>query len=218
MEIKQTKYYQNKRTEMLEFIPLSAKKILEIGCGEGDFSAQLVREGIETWGIEPNNISFKKSKKKLFKVIEGTIDEKLNELPNDYFDVIILNDVIEYLLYPWEDLKNLKAKLNEEGVLVSSIPNVRYSKNLFNFLFKKDWKYKDDGILDITHFRFFTKKSVKSLFINSGYSVQKIKSINVTKSFLFFPFAILFNILFLFTQLDMFYRQFATVAKKAKEE
>jgi len=215
MEIKETKYYKNTRTEMLKFIPNSVKKSLEIGCGEGNFSAQLVNKGIETWAIEPNNLAVKKAKKKLYKVIKGTIDNKLDELPDNYFDVIILNDVLEHLLYPWDDLKRIKNKLKKEGVVVTSIPNVRYSKNVFNFFFKKDWEYKESGILDATHFRFFTKKSIKSLYQKSGYSVHKIKGINITKSFLYFPFAVFVNIVLLFTQLDMFYMQFATVAKKS---
>ncbi len=46
-------YYGKSRTEMLEFIPVDAKKILDIGCAEGIFSA-LVKEarGAEVWGVE----------------------------------------------------------------------------------------------------------------------------------------------------------------------
>lgn len=211
-------YYAQTRFEMLPFVPDKAKKILEVGCGQGIFSARLMKDGVETWGVEPNIVSAKMASKKLFKVLTETLDGALSELPDNYFDVIIFNDVLEHLLYPWEDLKRVKSKLIMEGIVVSSIPNVRYSKNLFNLLFKKNWKYTENGILDITHFRFFTKKSIKTLYKKSGYTVHKIKGVNITKSFLFFPFAILFNILFLFTQLDMFYMQFAVVAKKTVEK
>ncbi|MDP2088031.1 MAG: class I SAM-dependent methyltransferase [Flavobacteriaceae bacterium] len=216
MDLKRTKYYANCRPEMLFLIPSSAKKTLEIGCAQGNFSAQLVKKGIETWGIEPNLVSAEIASKKLYKVLEGTLDEMINQLPDNYFDAIIMNDVLEHLLFPWEDMKQLKAKLVSEGVLISSIPNVRYAKNLFHLLFMKNWEYKESGILDSTHFRFFTKKSIISLHKKSGYSIQKIKGINITKSVLFFPFALLVNIVLLFTQLDIFYMQYATVAKKLK--
>tara|TARA_R110002073_G_scaffold8207_5_gene45866 strand:- start:78635 stop:79294 length:660 start_codon:yes stop_codon:yes gene_type:complete len=212
--IKNKQYYGNTRPEMLKFIPLDAQKILEVGCGEGNFSAQLVSDDNEIWAIEPNKNSASKAAEKLSKVLEGTIEEKVDEVPDGYFDVIIMNDVIEHLLEPWDDIQRLKSKLKDGGVFISSIPNVRYAKNLFNMLFKRDWKYTDDRILDITHYRFFTKKSVRRLFEENGYSVQKMKGVNMTKSFAFFPFAFLFNILFLFSQLDIFYMQFATVAKK----
>jgi 2-polyprenyl-3-methyl-5-hydroxy-6-metoxy-1,4-benzoquinol methylase len=212
MKVKE--YYINMRPEMLRFIPKSAKTSLEIGCGSGNFSAQLVHKDIETWGVEPFIESANEAKGKLNKVLIGTLDETLKDLPDNYFDVIIMNDVIEHLLEPWDDIVNLKSKLKKDGVLVTSIPNVRYSKNLFKMIFKRDWKYTDDLILDRTHYRFFTRKSIQRMFKECGYSIETIKGINVTKSFLYFPFAILFNILFLGSQFDMFFMQHATVAKK----
>ena len=131
MDIKDEGYYKNVRPEMLRYIPGSAKTILEIGCGSGNFSAQLVKEGVETWGVEPFEQSANEASQKLTKVLIGTLDETLKDLPDNYFDVIVMNDVIEHLLEPWDDIVNLKSKLKKEGVLVTSIPNVRYSKNLF---------------------------------------------------------------------------------------
>lgn len=211
---KDKSYYANARQEMLQFIPDTAKVVLEVGCGEGKFSSFLVERGIETWAIEPNPQSASSARNKLHKVFTGSIDEKLSELPENYFDVVVMNDVLEHLTEPWEDIQKLKSKLKDQGVFVSSIPNVRYAKNLFNVLFKKDWKYTDDRILDITHYRFFTKKSIRRLFEENGYKVQKMKGINRTKSFAFFPFAIMWNLVCLFTQLDVFFMQFATVASK----
>lgn len=214
MSKKDTAYYKNIRPEMLGFIPEHAKTILEIGCGSGNFSAQLAKEGVETWGVEPFEESANEASQKLTKVLIGTLDETLKDLPDNYFDAIVLNDVLEHLLEPWDDIVNLKSKLKKEGVLVTSIPNVRYSKNLFKMIFNRDWKYTDDLILDRTHYRFFTKKSIKRMYKDCGYTILSIKGINVTKSFLYFPFAILFNIVLLGSQFDMFFMQHATVAKK----
>ncbi|MGB2224824.1 MAG: class I SAM-dependent methyltransferase [Polaribacter sp.] len=207
-------YFKHYRKEMLPFIPTTATKILEVGCGQANFSSQLVKEGNEIWGIELNPNAAKVASEKLYKVLTGTIEERISEIPDNYFDVIIMNDVIEHLIYPKEVLEQLKTKMVVNGLIVSSIPNVRYSKNLFKLLFKKDWKYTESGILDNTHFRFFTKKSIKRMFTETGFEVEKCKGINRTESFLYFPFAILFNIILLFSQVDMFFMQFATVARK----
>ena len=216
MSIKDTSYYEHTRPEMLPFIPKDAKRILEIGCGQATFSVQLLEDriNVEVWGVEPDKSAAKVASTRLFKVLTGVLDDTINDLPNNYFDVIIMNDVLEHLYYPWEDLKKLKNKLVKNGITVSSIPNIRYSKNIFKLIFKKDWKYTESGILDNTHFRFFTKKSIKRLHKDCGLSIQKIKGINITKSFLYFPYALIVNILMLFTQTDMFFMQYATVAKK----
>ena len=109
MDVKDAEYYKNVRPEMLGFIPKSAKTILEIGCGSGNFSAQLVKDGVETWGVEPFEESAKEATEKLTKVLLGTLDEVLQDLPDNYFDAIVMNDVIEHLLEPWDDIINLKS-------------------------------------------------------------------------------------------------------------
>lgn len=64
MELKEITYYANARVEMLRFIPSSAKKILEFGCGQGNFSAQLIKDGVETWGVEPDPLSYQEASQK----------------------------------------------------------------------------------------------------------------------------------------------------------
>ena len=101
--IKEKAYYANARLEMLQFIPKDAQKILEVGCGEGKFSEILTEQGKETWAIEPDPESAVIAAKSLTKVFQGTIDEKLLEIPDEAFDVIVMNDVIEHLTEPWDD-------------------------------------------------------------------------------------------------------------------
>jgi len=77
---------------------------------------------------------------------------------------------------------------------------------------KRNWQYADSGILDHTHFRFFTRKSIISMFRESGYRIKTIKGINRTKSIKFHLLALIFCVLTLSNQLDMLYLQFAVVA------
>lgn len=115
MNAKDKSYYGHTRPEMLPFIPKDAKRILEIGCGKANFSSQLVNDNIEIWGVEPDKFAAKIASKTLFKVLVGTVDETIKEIHNNYFDVIIMNDVLEHLYLPWEDLKRLKNKLTDIG-------------------------------------------------------------------------------------------------------
>ena len=100
MSINDKSYYGHTRPEMLQFIPKDAKRILEIGCGQANFSSQLVKEGVEVWGIEPNTKAANDASVRIFKVLNGCLDDKIKDVPDGYFDVIIMNDVLEHLFYP----------------------------------------------------------------------------------------------------------------------
>jgi len=180
---KPLKYYSNERNEILDFIPKNSKKILEIGCAEGNFGLLLKKElGSEVWGIEPAEAPFKIAKEKIDKIFFGSVEDNLGNLPESYFDVIVFNDVLEHLYDPFFVLKEVKSKLSMAGCIVASIPNVRFWVNLKEIINKKDWKYKDKGILDFTHIRFFTKISMIRMFEDTGYQINKIKGVNPTQS------------------------------------
>jgi 2-polyprenyl-3-methyl-5-hydroxy-6-metoxy-1,4-benzoquinol methylase len=213
MEQTNSIYYSGYRKEMLEFIPADCKKILEIGCSEGNFLNQIKAEDTELWGVEPDIKSAQIAGTKLYRVLNIPIEEALDLLPDHYFDAIVLNDVLEHMLFPDGILKHIKLKLKPGGLIISSIPNFRYIKSLFKVVVKRKWEYADHGILDYTHFRFFTRKSIISMFIECGYEIKNIKGINRTKSIKFHLLAFIFCILTLSNQLDMLYMQFAVVAK-----
>ena len=98
------------------------------------------------------------------------------EFLSERFDVILLLDVLEHLLDPWIVLKKLvEHNLNVNGSIIVSLPNIRHYSALFPLLFKGEWKYQKSGILDKTHFRFFTKKSCLELFARSG--LRSVRSI-----------------------------------------
>lgn len=181
-----TNYYNLTRPEIASFIPQNIKTILDIGCGQGAF-LKLVkkRTGAETWGIEVVFEVAEKAKDHVDKIVTGKVEDVLNLIPDAYFDCITFNDVLEHLLEPTDVLKMIKQKLSPKGIVIASIPNVRYIKNLYELLIKKDWEYKGAGILDSTHFRFFTQKSMKRMFEEAGYKIIKQKGINKIGSWIF---------------------------------
>lgn len=206
-------YYDNVREEMLKYLPETAKKILDVGCGNGAF-ASLVKEknNAEVWGIELMEEEAKVAIDVLDKVFVGNCENHIEGLPDQYFDAIYMNDVLEHLVDPYSVLEILKSKLAPNGVFISSIPNVRFFRTFSKVLFSKDWIYDDHGVMDKTHLRFFTGKSIKRMYEELGCTVITHEGINVTRSIK----PILFNIPFLFTQMDIRNVQYATVAKVKK--
>ncbi|WP_299211142.1 class I SAM-dependent methyltransferase [uncultured Aquimarina sp.] len=204
-------YFNNTRHEMLDFLPENTKTLLDVGCGEGAF-ASFIKEKYqtETWGIELMKEEGEKAKKLLDKVFIGEVEGFIDKLPDEYFDAIYFNDVLEHLVDPYMVLEKIKSKLSKDGVIISSIPNMRYHSALKNLVLKKNWEYEDHGIMDKTHLRFFTGKSIANMYTRLGYKILTHKGINKTKSIK--PY--LYNLPLFFTAMDMRYLQYATVVKK----
>ncbi len=205
-------YFIYDRVEMLEFVPPNVSNILDVGCGEGIFINQIKkRQNIEAWGIEINKEIAEKANSSFFSLINSSVEEAIPNLPENYFDCIIFNDVLEHTVNPLFILKSIKKNLKEDGCIVASIPNVRYLPNLYQLLIHKDWKYDENGgILDDTHLRFFTKKSILRMFDDADYFVETVKGINPIGLFKYkLMFALSFGMLE-----DTKYLQFACKVKK----
>lgn len=210
-KVETVEYYGHARNEMLQFIPAGCHTILEIGCGEGLFGNNLKQlTNAEIWGVEINAEAADKAKAKLDRVLKGDFNNCYIDLPGEYFDCIVFNDVLEHFTYPDIILKECKKLLRPEGAIVASIPNVRYIGNLKELIIKKDWKYKKEGgILDYTHFRFFTQKSILRMFKEAGYKIELIKGLPTKMYWVFY----IINFLAVFQLSDTRYPQFAVVAK-----
>jgi 2-polyprenyl-3-methyl-5-hydroxy-6-metoxy-1,4-benzoquinol methylase len=196
---------------MLKFIPSGIRRVLDIGCGEGNFG-EMVKEqlGAEVWGIELCLNVALKAGEKLDKILVFDIESEMTSIPACYFDCIVFNDVLEHLKYPWTVLHELRKNLVNYGYVVASIPNVRYYHHVKELLLHSDWEYRAEGILDKTHLRFFTEKTIRSMFVRCGYRVLTIEGISATASRKFH----LMNALFFNKLEDMKYLQFACVAQK----
>ena len=190
---KNQEYFESSRQDILALVPNSTKTILDVGCGQGNFlkATKEKLENLQTWGVELEKNSFEQAKTKVDKIFLGTIEENLQNLPDNYFDCITFNDVLEHLVDPYSVLEKIKPKLSKDGFLITSIPNIFNFKILQMLIQKRDWKYENEGIMDKTHLRFFTEKSQKRMFEEAGFEVLKIQGIGKTTSFKFRIFNIL---------------------------
>lgn len=206
-------YYENPRPEMLPFVPEGAGTVLDIGCGAGAFAKQLKERSGESppeiWGVEMDPVAAGLAGASLDRVMVGDVFDILPGLPAEKFDCVVLNDVLEHLLEPGDLLARLRPALRPDAVLVASIPNVRYFFNVVDLAVRGRWDYTDEGILDRTHLRFFTRASMVRMFLEAGYRVDQTVGINPTGSAKFK----LVNLLTLGRWSDMRFLQFAIVAR-----
>lgn len=207
---KSNAYYESIREDMLKYIPAGTKTSLEFGCGSGGFSALVKNKfNAETWAVEINEQAAQQAEKKLDKVINSDAAKSLNEIPDSYFDCIILFDILEHLIDPYTLLRALKNKLSTKGVIIASIPNIRYYRTFIEFVIYGNWDYKDQGILDRTHLRFFTYKSILKMLKTLDFDILTLEGIHPTSSR---TFRIL-NLLLLNSINDIRYKHFAMVVK-----
>lgn len=171
-------YYGHTRPEVQALVNQKASRILDVGCGKGEMAFQLkMKLNAEVWGIEYVQSAAEKASEKLDNVIAGKIEDALQKLPNNYFDTIIFADVLEHLTNPEFILIEIKKKLKPTGEIVASIPNVRHWSVLLD-LVQGNWNYADAGLLDRTHFKFFTKNSIVKMFNTIGINDIKLSAVN----------------------------------------
>lgn len=204
-------YYNLERMEMLPFIPEGVRSVIEVGCGGGGFGSLIKRrsDGASVWGVEPSEEAASVARQRLDKVICGTFQSNMPELEGESFECIVFNDILEHLVNPEQALLDAKNYLSENGVVVASIPNILYFPEIFKIIVEQDWEYQKEGILDSTHLRFFTKKSIVRMFENCGFEIVNVAGINPCRSKKYN----LANILCLNHLKDWRYLQFAVVAK-----
>ncbi len=95
----------------------------------------------------------------------GNLEIMHLDYPTNFFDYIILNDVIEHIINPEVLLRKLIPLLKHFGFIIMSVPTIRNWNVLYRIIFKGLFRYEQNGgILDQSHLRFFTFKTMKELF------------------------------------------------------
>lgn len=178
---KPSAYFANIRRDLIQLIEPEQKgvKILEVGAGYGETLYYLKQSGVanEAVGIDifedvENPERYKSIDRFIFCNIEN---EEFPEY-NNYFDLILLPDVLEHLLEPQKILRQLRNYLKPEGRIIVSMPNIRHYSALKKIFINGDFGYEDSGIFDQTHVRFYCKKNMQDLLIDNGYSIVNEES------------------------------------------
>lgn len=169
-------YYNLVRTDVLAHIPvgLELDQVLEVGCGEGYALEYLKKErgAKHTTGIELFPEAAESAKSRVDFVINQSADDVLN-LPENTYDLILCLDVLEHLYDPWQLLSTLKKSLKPNGTVLASIPNVQHW-SVVKMLLAGKWTYTKAGLMDQTHIRFFTEKSIRRMFESAGFTIHNI--------------------------------------------
>lgn len=166
-----------RRDNVFAMLASPPRFVLDIGCASGDVARGLMEAYPEAkvWGIESNPNSAARAKQHLERVITenfDTVDWAAQRATVADFDTVLLLDVLEHMPDPWSTLANLRKQVNAQAQLVLSLPNVR-NMMLIRDLMSGYWRYRDMGLLDVTHLRFFTGYEAVRMIYQTGFRVER---------------------------------------------
>lgn len=156
------------------------KNVLEIGCASG-VQSQVMKEllNCRIYGVEIDPEAAAQAAQFCEKVIVGNVEhlDLVDHIGDEVFDVVVCADVLEHLVDPAGTLKSLIRFLKPDGILVASVPNIVHASVVYQMA-KGVFDYTEFGLLDDSHVRFFTKKTICETLIRAGFIVDKLETIS----------------------------------------
>lgn len=173
-EPKHNPSYVGVRVDLLRLVAVAPGRVLDVGCATGKTGARLKQlysshvEGIE---LDPSMAEHARSRLDSVYVADLNQVDLEAVLPAADYDLILFGDVLEHLVDPWAALATARARLATGGTIVVSLPNIRHYTTLLNLAVLGRWPYRDRGIHDRTHLRFFTRSALAELYGSAGLGV-----------------------------------------------
>ncbi len=144
-------------------------KVLDVGCGTGDLLEELHQKGCETYGVEFNPNSVEACLRRGLDVQCGNFID--TDLPEDFFDVVILWHVLEHLPSPRKALEKALKTLKPGGKLFIHSPNAKsYVARIFGIHWYA-WQLP-------FHFYHFDVRSIQRVARECGFNLIKIRAIS----------------------------------------
>ena len=165
-------YSNNGNIAVLENIKGEAKKILDIGCGNGDNAKFLKASNHIVDGITLSPTEAENAKNYLRAVYIHNLEQGLPDSLRDRYDYVICSHVIEHIAYPEKLLKDIESVLKDDGCLIVALPNVMNYRFRWELL-KGNFPFEESGIWDYTHLRWYTFKSGKEMLMRNNFQVEK---------------------------------------------
>ncbi len=141
-------------------------KILDIGCGAGGFLNWMKSYGWHTYGCDINNTACERARARGLDIFWGQLEEA--KYPDEFFDVITMNDVMEHLPSPSRVLCECYRILKKDGLLIMNTPNFDCFERK---IFKENWYHLDAP----RHLYHFSVSTLKSILGKNGFHIEKYK-------------------------------------------
>jgi len=151
--------------------------VLDVGCATGYLGEALTAQGCTVTGVEYDLKAAAAARDHIEEVVEADLNvtELVDLFPGREFDAIVFGDVLEHLLDPDAVLRSAVRLLAAGGAVIIGIPNVTHGSVRLALL-QGRWDYRETGLLDRTHIRFFTRESVVQMVTDADLHITDFLS------------------------------------------
>jgi 2-polyprenyl-3-methyl-5-hydroxy-6-metoxy-1,4-benzoquinol methylase len=182
MNIADSQVYDNPRTDIRAHLKGRYVRALDVGCDVGTFANAIKRDGVVDLidGVEISPAALQ-ADKVLHAVYRVDLSHSQDGLPIQSYDLVLCLDVLEHMINPWHALVRIRSLMKDSGTLVVCLPNVRNFRVLVPLILNGRWDYADTGLLDRTHFRFFTLATMREMLLGAGYKIDSEISLSMSR-------------------------------------
>jgi 2-polyprenyl-3-methyl-5-hydroxy-6-metoxy-1,4-benzoquinol methylase len=153
-------------------------RVLDVGCGRAALGGAIRGLGWEVWGVEQSGEACATADKRLHRLVQAD----LHDLPRvraavgeTRFEALVFSDVLQHVYDPRTVLENYLEFVKPGGRVLISVPNMLVWTNRLQLLLGR-FEYTDTGVMDRTHIRFFTFRTVRRLAEAAGCRVERVAS------------------------------------------
>jgi 2-polyprenyl-3-methyl-5-hydroxy-6-metoxy-1,4-benzoquinol methylase len=166
----------NSHYQLLDLVG-GRKSVLDVGCATGFLAQALVERGCVVSGIEYDADAADQARQHLDQLVVGDLNELdlAEAFGGRTFEIIILGDILEHLIDPGKVLAGLVGVLAPGGSVVISVPNVAHGSVRLALL-QGSWDYRELGLMDRTHLRFFTRRTLLALLRGAGLVAVDVRT------------------------------------------
>jgi 2-polyprenyl-3-methyl-5-hydroxy-6-metoxy-1,4-benzoquinol methylase len=153
------------------------RRVLDVGCATGYLGEALAAQGCTVTGVEYEAKAAAAARDHIEEVVEADLNvtELADLFPGREFDAVVFGDVLEHLMDPDAVLRSAVRLLAAGGAVVIGMPNVTHGSVRLALL-QGRWDYRETGLLDRTHIRFFTRESLVQMVTDAGLHITDFLS------------------------------------------
>ena len=172
---------EGERTSLSVLASLVAPRstVLDLGCGSGALGQHLAEtRSCTSDGVTLSEAEAKHARPHYRRVVVDNLEscDLAATFAGQRYDFIVCADVLEHLSRPERVLDACRTLLASDGRLLISVPNAAYS-GLLAELMQGEFRYRDEGLLDRTHLRFFTRRSLARFLAEQRWALDSLDTV-----------------------------------------